>query len=418
MHFLYNLGIFLLGFAIQLASFFSSKAKLWISGRKNWRQFYKQHKSTLLKQPHTLWMHVSSLGEFEQGRPVLERFREVYPDFNIVLTFFSPSGFEIRKQYTGADLVGYLPLDTPKNARDFLDILQPSLAVFVKYDFWANHLFALKSRGVPTLLVAGLFRENQVYFKPLGAFWKNVLACFSEMHVQNVESEKLLQGIGLHHITVAGDTRIDRVIRLAEQAHAPDNIAAFVHEANPVIIAGSTWDPDENMLRTLILNNTFPHAKWIIAPHHPSANHVQKLQAVIPGSVRLSELSIPNDYNKKVLIIDNVGMLNSLYKLADIAYIGGGFGRGIHNTLEPAAFGLPVIFGPNYQKFEEARQFVALGGAWSVQDATALLKAIEHFSEREKRYAAQEAVLGYLVLSKGATEKAVDTLQKMRANLH
>ncbi len=304
-------------------------------------------------------MHVSSLGEFEQGRPIMEQFRAEFPNWRIVLTFFSPSGFEIRKNYANADVVCYLPADTPRNARDFLRRLVPDAAIFVKYDFWANYLFHLAP--TPTLLVSALFRQEQPFFKWYGGLWRRMLGCFSHIFVQNPESAVLLQQIGIQQVEVAGDTRVDRVMAIAAAVKPNTIVEAFAGDA-PVFVIGSSWEIDEAMLFPVLKLPEFQHYKIIVAPHEPSERNVARICGQFEHAVPYSKFESIAATGAKVLVIDNIGLLNTLYRYGSIAYIGGGLGKDIHNTLEPAALGLPIIFGPKYDKFEEARQFVARGG--------------------------------------------------------
>ncbi len=406
---LYNLSAGLYPVAIKLASPFSSKAKLWIAGRYDWKNRYKLMDST---SGSTLWMHVSSLGEFEQGRPVLERFRAEYPDWRIVLSFFSPSGFEIRKNYTGADSVIYLPSDTPGNARVFLDIIRPDLAVFVKYDFWFNYLSGLSDRRVPVLLVSALFRKEQPFFRWYGDLWRRMLTFFDEIQVQNRQSARLLQDAGYKNISVCGDTRVDRVLALA--ASAPENmkVAAFAGNSYPVFIAGSSWEADEEIFLPVLKKEAFRRIRLIVAPHDPSERNVTRLLGEAPYPVRYSEYNPELHPDCRTLIIDNIGMLNTLYKYAHLAFIGGGFGKSIHNTLEPAAYGLPLIFGPEYGKFEEAVQFAARKGAIPVRSAAELEAALDLLGQRTEYEAASRAVAGYLKESEGATARAMEWFRR------
>ncbi len=437
--FLYEIGIWLFVLGVQAAAFFNPKAKKWIEGRRNWRTKLNQQRTTNNEQPttKTLWLHAASLGEFEQGRPVIEAFREQFPDWRVVLTFFSPSGYEIRKDYPHADFVYYLSADTRRNARDFLDLIKPDAAIFVKYEFWANYLFELKKRGIPTLLVSALFREKQPFFQWYGGFWRKMLGCFTHIFVQNQDSAKRLQHIGFQNITVAGDTRVDRVLKIAEGAKENEIVAAFTATPPPappptggesvayrdgtsrtplpsgegpgvglknVFIAGSSWEADEEVfLRAFQLSeSSSTNWKLIIAPHEPSETNVQRICKQAGNAVRYSEY--PTRHDSRVLVIDNIGLLNTLYRYGTVAYIGGGFGKGIHNTLEPAAFGLPVIFGPKYEKFEEARQFVARGGAFSVKNAEELAAVLKKLQDSAFYEKASQAVRGYLEENRGATE--------------
>lgn len=402
--FLYNLSVSLYAAAARLASPFSSKAKLWVEGRRDWKNRYRTVGDNTYR---TLWMHVSSLGEFEQGRPVLERFREEYPDWQIVLSFFSPSGYEIRKNYPGADRILYLPADTPGNARVFLDLIRPDLAVFVKYDFWFNYLSELSERKIPTLLVSALFRKEQPFFRWYGDLWRRMLTFFDEIQVQNHQSAALLNTVGYNNTVIAGDTRVDRVLALAASAPVNEKVATFTKGDSPVFIAGSSWEADENVFLPVLKKASFRHLLLIIAPHDPSERNVERLMAEAPGPVRYSEYDADKHRECRTLIIDNVGMLNTLYRYAHIAWIGGGFGKSIHNTLEPAAYGLPLIYGPAYRHFEEAVQFAARGGAIVVRDSTGFETALSTLLRPGDRTQASGAVLGYLSASKGATDTAM-----------
>ncbi len=460
---LYEVLMWLLVVGFRLAAFFHPKARLWVEGRRNWREEYRtatnEQRATNNKQ-RTLWLHAASLGEFEQGRPVIEAFREQLPGWRVVLTFFSPSGYEIRKNYPHADVVCYLPADTRRNARDFLEIIKPDVAIFVKYEFWANYLFELKKRGIPTLLVSALFREKQPFFRWYGGFWRGMLGCFTHIFVQNQDSAKLLESIisppyrgGWGGLTVAGDTRVDRVLKIAEGAKENEIVRAFVSTPPPtpppmggesapfrrgtrraplplgegsvvglknVFIAGSSWEADEAVFLPVFQKSEFQNFKLIIAPHEPAlvGRTFQSVSTMLAGwKVRptlYSEASSDNVPDARVLLIDNVGLLNSLYRYGKIAYIGGGFGKGIHNTLEPAAFGLPVIFGPKYEKFEEARQFVARGGAFPVHNAEELAAVLKKLQNPDFYEKAARAVRGYLEESQGATEKVLSFLEQFK----
>lgn len=407
--FLYNLSVSLFSVAIRMAVPFSNKAKLWVTGRYDWKNRYKSINSTAGK---TLWMHVSSLGEFEQGRPVLERFRQEYPDWHIILSFFSPSGFEIRKNYTGADSVVYLPADTPDNARAFLDIIRPDLVVFVKYDFWFNYLSELSNRKIPVLLVSGLFRKEQPFFRWYGDLWRRMLTFFDEIQVQNLESAKLLKDAGFENMSVAGDTRVDRVLALAASAPVNTKVAAFTNSSYPVFIAGSSWEADESIFLPVLKKERFKHIKIIIAPHDPSERNVIRLLDEAPEPIRYSEYNPELHLDCRTLIIDNIGMLNTLYRYAHVAFIGGGFGKSIHNTLEPAAYGLPLIFGPEYGKFEEAVQFIARKGAVSIRNTEEMESALDLLSQQTEREAASRAVGEYLKESEGATTRAMEWFRR------
>lgn len=356
-------------------------------------------------------MHVSSLGEFEQGRPVLERFHQDYPEWEIVLSFFSPSGYEIRKEYPIANYILYLPTDTPRQASDFLNIFKPDIAIFVKYDFWANYLLGLKNQQTPTLLISALFRPSQLFFKWYGSFWRNVLSAFSEIQVQNERSAELLKSINIDKCIIAGDTRIDRVMRLAKEV-APNKTVEEFSNGKDLIIAGSTWEADEKLLSGLMGLEICQNMKFIIAPHAPSEQNITRICSIFENAVRYSAFKTGINDSSRVLVIDNVGMLNSLYRYGKIAYIGGGFGSGIHNTLEPAAFGLPILFGPKYRKFEEAVQFVARNGAFSVLDTAELVNSITSLQDPVYYKKASNAVLHYLAENEGASEVAMNWIHQ------
>ena len=366
---IYNAVVRLYFAAIWFASFFNRKARLWINGRKA-RAF--------LRFKGSIWFHFASLGEFEQGRPVLEALRAKYPEDKIVITFFSPSGYEVRKNTPLADAVYYLPLDTRRNAREFIETIQPRLVVFTKYEYWYHFLHEAKQRAIPVYVISGIFRPGQVFFKWYGALYRKILGFVNWFFVQDERSKQLLAQIGLDNVTVSGDTRFDRVWANAQQPKSIPGLAEFKN-SHKVFIAGSTWPQDEKLIAALV--ERYPELKFIIAPHEISADKINNLVAQLPAeiTIRYSSLTAhPDGYpdsphvNCRVLVIDNIGMLSSLYQYGDIAYIGGGFGAGIHNTLEAAAYGLPVIFGPNYKKFIEANELIALKAGFSIADASQL----------------------------------------------
>lgn len=403
---LYEWFIRLMTSGLRLAAFFHPKAQKWVNGRQKWRSRYA---ASFEKKGRVLWVHAASLGEFEQGRPVIESFREKFPGWQIVLSFFSPSGYEIRKNYPQADFICYLPADTRRNARDFLDLIRPDAVVFVKYEFWANYLSELKRRDIPTLLVSALFRPGQPFFRWYGGFWRRMLGCFSHVFVQNAESGHLLQKIGMGNYTVAGDTRVDRVLKLAAQAPENDVVRSFAGN-RPVFIAGSAWEVDEAVFLPVLQQPGFQQFRIIIAPHEPSEKHLAQLIPRLKRPyIRYSACTAAAP-PAEILIIDNVGMLNTLYRYGAVAFIGGGFGKGIHNTLEPAAFGLPVLFGPRYEKFEEARQLVARGGAFVIRNTADLVSILKKLDDPAFYQRASGATLAYLEESRGATERIIQYL--------
>jgi len=396
MYWLYNISMLIYGLLVRLASLFNAKAKLFIRGRKG---IFKHISAKFNGNDRPIWFHFASLGEFEQGRPVLEKIKASKPDEKIIVTFFSPSGYEIRKNYALADGIFYLPLDTISNAKKFVNLVNPKMAIFTKYEFWPNYFRALANKNIPLYIISGIFRPNQVFFKGYGGFYRNVLKCVKHFFVQNEESATLLKSIGIKNVDISGDTRFDRVY---ENAQSPKNlpvIEKFCGEA-PVLIAGSTWPEDEKLLVDLVAKKT--NWKLVIAPHEIHEGHISAITDLFPNGLRFSKLDA-NETTKiesQVLIIDNIGMLSSLYQYGKIAYIGGGFGVGIHNTLEAAAFGLPVIFGPNYHKFQEAKDLIEIGAAKSISNTEELNTAFEYYVAHESGTLAKN----YVADKKGATE--------------
>jgi 3-deoxy-D-manno-octulosonic-acid transferase len=418
MRVLYSLGIFLYGVVIRLAALSSSKAKLWVAGRKN---LFDHLRDAVKKDTRPiLWFHCASLGEFEQGRPLMERLRAQHPEYRILLTFFSPSGYEVRKNYAGADIVTYIPLDTKSNARRFLNIVQPKLVVFVKYEFWLHHLEEISKRNIPHYLVSAIFRDNQVFFKPHGGIFRSALKNYTHIFTQNETSLTLIKKIGIASATVAGDTRFDRV---AEIAAGAKDIAAVEHfsKNRKVIVAGSTWDADEEHLFPAIVNYLYKYG-WslIIAPHEITKSRIAGIESSLNAAgVDVQDIArfsgIPegqeNSFGGKVLIIDNIGMLSSLYRYGDIAYIGGGFGKSIHNTLEAAVYSIPVVFGPMYQKFNEALGLIACKGGFGVHDANELQTTLDGLLSNESfRKAAGERAGEFVKNNTGATQKILRSI--------
>lgn len=407
MHFLYTIGIRIYAVLLHLAAPFHPKAKLWVTGRKG--VFESLEKTLRGNMQQVVWMHVSSLGEFEQGRPLIEKIKEKYSQYKVVLTFFSPSGYEIRKNYPLVDVVVYLPIDTQRNAKRFFDVVQPTKVFFVKYDFWYHYLHEAQKRQVPTYLISALFRKEQLFFKSYGGFYRKILHFFDYIFVQDEKSKVLLQSIDYKKVTVSGDTRVDRVADLAENVRSILGITEFKGN-QPLLVAGSTWLPDEELLVKLLQNAQMPSFKVIFAPHEVHNTHILALEKELKGanisSVRYSKLSEGDNISmQSVLIIDSIGLLSALYQYADIAYIGGGFGTGIHNTLEPAAFGLPIIFGKKYQKFYEAVRLIADGGAFSVNNYDELEIIVKKlFVDSEFRKQAEEVSKTFISRQKGATQ--------------
>jgi 3-deoxy-D-manno-octulosonic-acid transferase len=408
---IYNAGIQLYKAAVQVvAATGNAKAKRWLEGRKGLLQHLRE--SGIGATP-VVWIHAASLGEFEQGRPVLEAIRQQFPYYKILLTFFSPSGYEVRKGYKNADYVYYLPLDTPRNAREFLNIVQPKLAIFIKYEFWYHYLTALHAQQVPTLLISGIFRKSQPFFKPWGGMFRQLLEQMTHIFVQNQPSLQYLQEINIQQVTLAGDTRFDRVWALRQEIVDIPLVTAFCGNKK-VVVAGSTWEDDEKLL-----------AAWqqqedtclVIAPHEIHATHIQSIMTLFPNAIRYTELAAGTPLTgQRVLIVDNVGMLSALYRYATVTYVGGGFGReGIHNILEPATYSKPVLFGPIFDKFPEAQELLDLGGAFVVNNEAELSQQLQILLQQESVcYQVGQIAGKYVSDNKGATSKILAYIQEKR----
>ncbi len=400
---LYNLSIRIYNLLIIIYQRFSPKAHLWVEGRKN---IFEKISNEVDSNLPSIWFHFASLGEFEQGRPVLERAKESYPTYKIIITFFSPSGYELRKNYKNADHIFYLPLDTNANAEKFVKLINPKLVIFTKYEFWYHYFNELNKQNIPLIVISSIFRKSQAYFKWYGSLNRKILRFVDHFFVQDENSKKLLAEIGINNATVSGDTRFDRV---AENAAAPkqfDEVKTFCADSN-IFVAGSTWPADEKLIANLVIR--YPDWKFIIAPHEIKEEKIQALIGMVDKekTIRYSSLKPGQQAspNQQVLIIDNIGILSALYQYADIAYIGGGFGVGIHNTLEAAAFGIPVIFGPNYSKFIEAKALVKLEAGFSINNDTDLLAAMSSLQDQDFRKKAGNTAKQYVDREKGATEK-------------
>jgi 3-deoxy-D-manno-octulosonic-acid transferase len=408
--FLYSLGIYLYGLLLRLVAPFVPKARLWVDGRRGLLSRVREQLAA--DAAPRLLVHCASLGEFEQGRPLMEALRQQYPRHKIVLTFFSPSGYEVRRQWPGADYIFYLPLDTAANARAFVAAVRPELAVFVKYEFWYHHLAELRRQRVPTICASAIFRPEQVFFKPWGGFFRRVLRQLTHIFTQDKASAELLRGLGLTQVSVAGDTRFDTV---AATAAAPARelliVAAFVADAAPVLVAGSVWPPDVDVL-TPALQRWADELRVIVAPHELDEAHLRQVEAALPGRVvRYSQAQSATVAQARVLLIDNIGLLRELYRAGDLAYIGGAFGKGLHNTLEAAAFGLPLVFGPRYEKFREARDLVAGGSAFVVRDAAEAQATMEPLvTNAAQRRQLGERAKAYVQEQAGATVRIMEVL--------
>lgn len=404
MRLLYDLGIRLYWLIAWLISPWNRKAKLWVKGRKDW---YKELTAVLEPGDPVSWFHCASLGEFEQGRPIIEASRESFPGSKILLSFFSPSGYEKQKNFQGADHVMYLPLDTRKNARLMIESLNLKRTVFIKYEFWYHFLKILSQEEVPTYLASGNFRAGQLFFRGYGRWYRSFLKYFSHIFVQNENSLDLLRGIGYQEVTVAGDTRFDRVHELPRSPYRHEALESF-SSGSDVIVAGSTWDKDEQMLARAY-GELPKELRWIIAPHELSEGHLSSLQKRFPDSVLFTQLKNEVPPGTRAIIVDTIGQLSYLYRFGTLAYIGGGFGKGIHNILEAATYGLPVIFGPAYHKFAEAVELTDLGGAFPVEGDEELLFTIRQQLENPELLKTTSRVAENFVLERvGATSRILD----------
>ncbi len=403
---MYNLIIYLYLLGVAVASRFNEKVrKMWRGEREAFDVLRQKVDSTA----RYVWFHAASLGEFEQGRPLMEQLRRQHPEYKILLTFFSPSGYEVRKNYAGADIICYLPLDTIRNARRFLRLIRPEMAFFIKYEFWYNYLHILKHRGVPVYSVSSIFRERQVFFRWYGRQYSRVLKCFTHFFVQNEKSLDLLATLGIDNATVTGDTRFDRVLQIKEQAKVLPVVERFVDGSTKVFVAGSSWQPDEEIFINYF--NKHPEWKLIIAPHVIGEDHLQQIEKMLVGRkvVRYTEAEeqpLLNLAAQEVLIINCFGLLSSIYRYATVTYVGGGFGVGIHNVLEAAVWGVPVVFGPNNQRFQEAQQLKTAGGGFDITDETGFATLVDDFANDDELLAQSGAKAGSYVKSKaGATQK-------------
>lgn len=404
---LYQIFLSLYLFGIRLTSLYSKKSKLWLEGRRDWLS-QLQDKMKPLSGKRVVWIHCASLGEFEQGRPVIETIKATQPDTAIVLSFFSPSGYEVRKDYEGADVVVYLPMDGKRNARDFIATVAPSLAIFVKYEFWHHYLHELQQKQVPSVIISAAFRKEQSFFKPYGSFFRKMLRSFSLLMVQDEQSKQLLETIGIdRNVYITGDTRYDRVLDIAQQARRFPEVDAFCGSRD-ILVAGSTWPADEQILAQSL--SALPSGwKVILAPHETHEAHIRSLQQLFGAEqVLFSELKAGvSGEGKRLLIIDNIGMLSSLYGYGKLAYIGGGFATsGIHNVLEPAAFGLPVIFGPRYEKFVEARMLASLGLCFPIKTSAELKTKLDELcTDEARRKELTASIHHFMQREKGATQR-------------
>ncbi len=398
------------GWGMHLASPWHHKARLTVQGRARTISYLKQ---TLDPEGGYIWIHAASLGEFEQGRPLIEKIRDEQPEAKILLSFYSPSGYEVRKTYDKVDAVCYIPVDTPQRVKEFLDVVKPKMAIFVKYEFWGNFLEQLKSRGVPTYIISSIFRESQCFFKPWGGMFRKMLHCFTHLYVQDDESRQLLHGIGIDNVTVCGDTRLDRVLQIKAQAKEFPEIAAMTSGDKLTLVVGSSWQPDEDIVIPYF--NSHPEMKLIIAPHEFDENRLKAMMARIKRPVaRYTKLDQADDPSQlDCMIIDCFGILSSLYRYGAIAYVGGGFGSGIHNVPEAAVYGIPVIFGPKHEKFREAVELNACGGGFAIGNAQQCHSVLDKLlSDPQVLKQAGQAASQYITSHTGATERICADLFK------
>ncbi|MCC8088146.1 MAG: polysaccharide pyruvyl transferase family protein [Rikenellaceae bacterium] len=405
MNILYDAGIYLMVFGIRIASLFNRKAALWITGRRN---IIRNFKDSIGADERVIWFHAASLGEFEQGRPVIEAVKERYPCHKILLTFFSPSGYEAAKNYKVADYIFYLPADTSRNARRFINTVNPETAVFIKYEFWANYLKYLRRHGTKTYVISATFRPDSAFFKWYGGRYRKLLSYFDWLFVQDDGSERLLKKIGIKNVSVSGDTRFDRVEEIKSAVFDIPAIARF-KDGGKIFIAGSTWKEDEEVLVKIIDGN--PDMKFIIVPHEIGADHVSWLCSKIDNAILYTDLSGDKILEADVLIVDVMGLLSKLYRYGDFAYVGGGFGAGIHNILEPAVYGLPLAFGPNYSKFNEAKDLLRSGGAVCVNNEAELDSWLRMLKKDTVLYDEVSGICeGYVRSNTGATKTIMDKI--------
>ena len=416
MNFLYNLAIRGYISAIRQACNFENLKAMQMEMGRDGLEDVLIDKMELLKKTHPnpriIWFHAASLGEFEQGRPLIEQLREKYPEYQIMVTFFSPSGYEVRKNYRGADIISYLPYDRPKLVSNFLDIIKPEKAFFIKYEFWGNMLEELHRRNIPTYLVSGIFRKRQIFFKWYGRSMRPVLRLFNHIFVQDEESKQLLEGLKVKNVTICGDTRFDRVIAIQQQAKQYQWAADFQSSSKFTLIAGSSWPKDEDIFIDHF--NKHPEMKLIIAPHEIHESHVKDIISKLKRPyMRYSELDESKVKDVECIIIDAIGFLSSIYRYGDIAYIGGGFGVGIHNTLEAAVYGIPVVFGPNHTAFREALGLLEVGGGFTISDSSSYNILMDSFiADREKLTDAGKKAGAYVVDNSGASDAIFNAVFK------
>ncbi|WP_366186706.1 glycosyltransferase N-terminal domain-containing protein [Flavobacterium ovatum] len=409
MHFLYNLTIAIAEFLLKIIALFNAKINLFVSGRKTVFDTLSQKIKTSDK---TIWFHAASLGEYEQGLPVIEKIKRKFPTHKIIVTFFSPSGFEVRKNNTVADVTLYLPLDSSYNAEKFIALVHPDMVFFIKYEFWINYLHVLKKQNIPTYLISGIFRENQLFFKWYGGFYRKALDAFTCFFVQNEASKQLVLSLGKKNVYVSGDTRFDRVAAIVEKDNTLDFISQFKNNT-PTVVIGSSWPKDEELL-TDYINTVNQKVKFIIAPHNIKPEQILQLKnSITKKTLLFSEMKGKNLADYEVFLIDTIGILTKIYSYADIAYVGGGFGNpGVHNILEPATFGVPIVIGTNYSHFAEAIALVSLKGCISIKNETELQTTLDELLNNDLIQKEKGAICSQFIIdNKGATDIILDTIK-------
>ena len=403
---IYNIAIYLYLLGVKIAALFSSKPAKMVKGHREVFDLLRAH---IDRNEKYIWFHAASLGEFEQGRPLIERIRKEYPSYKILQTFFSPSGYEVRKNYQGADIVCYLPLDTPGNAKKFVELAHPCMAFFVKYEFWKNYLNALKGKGIPVYSVSSIFRPNQIFFRWYGKGYAKVLHTFTHLFVQNEESQTLLKGLGIENTTLVGDTRFDRVLDICALAQELPLVAKFKGDS-VAMVAGSSWGPDEDLFIRYF--NEHPEMKLVIAPHVVNDSHLNEIISKLKRpNLLYTEANEENVKQADCLIINCYGLLSSIYRYGEIAYVGGGFGVGIHNLLEAAVYGMPVLFGPNNKRFKEAQDLLKLQGGFEITDYESYKRIMDRFLTDQKYLAERGKEAGlYVKTHAGALDKIMSQI--------
>lgn len=413
MRYIYSIFIAIYSSLIFLVSPFNKKAKQIIKGRK---ETFSKLRNGISKSDKVAWFHAASLGEFEQGRPLIESFKQKYPEFKILVSFFSPSGYEVRKNYNNADVVVYLPSDSIKNAKRFIKLAHPDFVFFIKYEFWYNLIRRAKKKGAKIYQASLILRPNQYFFSRWGGWYRGELKNFDYFFVQNLQTKDLLNSIGINNCQITGDTRFDRVSEIALKAKEFPKVEEFCQN-DKVILMGSSWEKDEALMKEA-LKDTKTHFKLIIAPHQIHNSHIEQIKTLFPDSIKYSEIENIDYQNKenadKVLIIDSIGILSSLYRYASIAYIGGGFGVGIHNILEAATFGKPILFGPNHEKFKEATDLIEKEGAFSFKESNELSKLVDKLLSNEDYYKKSSDICrGYIEENIGACERILSKIEQL-----